>query len=155
MKEQLELKHLAPYLPYGVEIYNWDGGYEKPLTKCHLIGIDGDQIIISSYTFKSIHCGNEVFNRPKMNTSPSITKLVLRPLYDLTKEIEHKGERFVPIEKISEMYGIDIMIDGQKTLIAPITLEPYNVIRQLFEWHFDVFGLIYKGLAIDINSLTP
>ena len=25
--------------------------------------------------------------------------------------------------------------------------------QKLFEWHFDVFGLIDAGLAIDINTL--
>ena len=29
----------------------------------------------------------------------------------------------------------------------------YETIEKLFEWHFDVFGLIEKGLAIDINTL--
>jgi hypothetical protein len=29
----------------------------------------------------------------------------------------------------------------------------YEDIVKLFEWHFDVFGLIDAGLAIDINTL--
>lgn len=80
-------------------------------------------------------------------------KPLLRPLSDLTKEIEHNGERFVPIERISEMYGIDIMTDERNNLIAPITLEPYNAIRQLCEWHFDLFNLVSRNLAIDLNTI--
>ena len=34
------------------------------------------------------------------------------------------------------------------------TLQKYSVISKLFEWHFDVFGLINKGLAIDISTLS-
>ena len=30
---------------------------------------------------------------------------------------------------------------------------PYGFVLNLLEWHFDVFGLIEKGLAIDINTL--
>ena len=29
----------------------------------------------------------------------------------------------------------------------------YGIIERLLEWHFDIFGLIEKGLAIDINTL--
>lgn len=31
---------------------------------------------------------------------------------------------------------------------------PYHVMEQLFKHHFDIFGLIEKGLAIDINTLN-
>ncbi len=31
---------------------------------------------------------------------------------------------------------------------------PYEVMEKLLSWHFDVFSLIEKGLAIDINTLT-
>jgi hypothetical protein len=30
----------------------------------------------------------------------------------------------------------------------------YENWQLLFKWHFDVFGLIEKGLAIDINTLS-
>jgi hypothetical protein len=29
----------------------------------------------------------------------------------------------------------------------------YWIVEKLIEWHFDVFGLIKKGLAIDVNNL--
>ena len=34
-------------------------------------------------------------------------KPILRPLSDLAKEVEHKGERFVPIVKIAEILGYE------------------------------------------------
>ena len=38
-----------------------------------------------------------------------VHKLILRPLSDLTKEIEHKGEKFVPIIKLMEIaFGVEI-----------------------------------------------
>ena len=30
---------------------------------------------------------------------------------------------------------------------------PYAIVSKLLEWHFDIDGLIEKGLAIDINTL--
>lgn len=30
----------------------------------------------------------------------------------------------------------------------------YDMFKKLFEWHFDIFGLIEAGLAIDINELN-
>ena len=32
--------------------------------------------------------------------------------------------------------------------------QKYWIAQKLFEWHFDVFGLIEAGLAIDINTLN-
>lgn len=77
-------------------------------------------------------------------------KLVLRPLSDLTKEIEHKGEMFVPMKKIAIYnpnnveYLIECVVTG---------LVEYIVLRQLIKWHFDIAALISKGEAIDVNSL--
>ena len=31
--------------------------------------------------------------------------------------------------------------------------HPLNIINKLFEWHFDVFGLLENNLAIDKNTL--
>lgn len=70
------------------------------------------------------------------------SKLILRPLSDLTKEIEVNGEKFVPRSKF---FG--------NPLDYIITKNSYEVVQQLISWHFDIFGLIDAGLAIDINTL--
>ena len=79
-------------------------------------------------------------------------KPILRQLSDLTKPIEHNGEKFVPIEKIAYSYGYEIRISRNK-LLQPIMCEQFNVVLQLVEWHFDIAGLIEKGEAIDVNTL--
>ena len=83
------------------------------------------------------------------NVFPYLTKIYLRPLSDLTKEIEVNREKFVPINRM-ELYGY-----YDKSCLNPNNVKSisYNMIQFLFEWHFDVFGLIEKGLAIDINTL--
>ena len=70
-------------------------------------------------------------------------KLILRPLSDLTKEIEHNGERFVPIVLLEDY--IDFQYGYERI--------EYWKIQQLFEWKFDIFNLIEKGEAIDVNTL--
>lgn len=77
-------------------------------------------------------------------------KLILRPLSDLTKEIELNGEKFIPFNRIDlSMYELKQLYSN---LILPTKLEFWQV-EKLFEWHFDIYGLIENGLAIDINTL--
>lgn len=108
-------------------------------------------------------------------------KPILRPLSDLTKEIEHNGERFVPIvallkeahpqwiERHPEGWyaEIDFKKDGwyakawfsfQATHDISIHTdflwnEPQWKISRLFEWHFDVFDLHSKNLCIYHDEL--
>lgn len=102
-------------------------------------------------------------------------KPILRPLSDLTKEIEVNGERFVPIERLFEMVARNKKPEYQKYYYIDslnylecshpgtaetLTLIKYDVMKnqahlveKLFEWHFDIHGLIDAGLAIDINTL--
>lgn len=145
----LTLEHLAPYLPYGVEVKTEDGIF-KVVGWVDDIGICLDTIFYGA------------------NAIPEY-KLILRPLSDLTKEIEHHGKRFIPLhiingfgknsESICDRWiepnlttqgggswegGIEDDID---------TFQFYWLYVKLLSWHFDVFGLIEKGLAIEINSI--
>ena len=86
-------------------------------------------------------------------------KPILRPISDLTKEIEHKGDVFVPIERL---YHLDIMI-CYISLFENINLDVVydhtfsnqyeKLLLKLVGWHFDIAGLIEKGEAIDVNTL--
>ena len=91
-------------------------------------------------------------------------RLILHPLSDLTKEIEHKGEKFVPIEKLREAIGggwcrlyesaIEHMQEWDiDTLKDKIKYLPFEFIQLFISWYFDVADLISKGEAIDVNTL--
>jgi len=135
---KLEIKHLAPYLPYGLKIEP----YQKVLSCGYLTK---DELDISTFEDKNIED----------------IKPILRPLSDLTKEIEHNGERFVPNEYFYKNWFIKIREDGHFSRDnGDGTCEgfsyksaPYDLIEHLFEFHFDVFGLIDSGLAIDLNTI--
>jgi len=128
---KLELKHLSPYLPYGLQISTDDVGEDWIET---VIGLNKEAIETSvgnywDYTVKPI----------------------LRPLSDLTKEIEHKGDRFIPIIEYSYLRFKEIAnYKGGQNTMKFIQVREQDL---LFELKFDVFGLIDAGLAIDINTL--
>jgi hypothetical protein len=115
----------------------------------------------------------------------SAEEIILRPLSDLTKEIEVDGVTFLPIEKLVKIsiswndndcnlrlnytyrerqFNVTARWDdtnGEKDYFSDdLFLMPANykkmkawIVEKLVEWHFDVFGLIKSGLAIDINTL--
>ena len=94
-------------------------------------------------------------------------KLCLNTISDLTQEIEVNGEKFYPLEKLTEIFGgRPISFDGncfyttinksvvrKKEDVVPLHFSQLDAFNKLFEWHFDVFGLIEKNLAININNL--
>lgn len=133
MENKLTLEHLSAYLPYGLKmIFEGKGGREITLSSITSQGRYG--IVISGGT------------GPMWLNSCGF-KPILRPLSDLTKEIEHNGERFVPIDILGWNSYENIIKKGICDSVG------YQYMIKLFEWHFDVFGLIDKGSAIDINTL--
>jgi len=119
---KLELKHIAPYLLYELQ----------------MIGKFGQ---------------TETLNLSNINHALQYWKPILRPLSDLTKEIEIDGHLIIPINQISTSYpDRDYIIKVAK--IGAIENLDYWQMKSLIEWHFDVFGLIKEGLAVDINSLV-
>lgn len=155
-KKSLEIKHLAPYLPYGL---NW-----------YIEGMQGPEIM----TMIGLSNGHVIFSQMDLEIMDSLDldehsalnphKPALRPLSDLTKEIEHNGKKYcvmslwysVPIkdEENYKLYGT--IPDYWKTVINVMTrmkFIDYGFVKIMFEHHFDVFGLIDSGLALDINTI--
>jgi hypothetical protein len=133
MENKLTLEHLSPYLPYGLKIN--EGGIDRELTGLKLTN-DGTIIVNYNYLIWVL-IGN--------------FKPILRPLSDLTKEIEVDGEKFVPLNKLRLDFDLDFDAEERSFVSMFEILEDYN---QLLKWHFDINELIEKGLAIDINQLN-
>lgn len=134
--DKLELRHICPYLPYGLEcIYSPTG---------NKMTIDGVSFMFGDYC---IHM--------KENSDGhgfGFIKPLLRPLSNLTKEIEHNGEKFVPIEWLEEKYYTLDLHEQCERLIEDerwINQCSYLLVQHLHEWHFDTENLIEKGLAIE------
>ena len=92
-----------------------------------------------------------------------ISKPILHPLTDLTKEIEHNGEVFTPYIELLRMsyFNVDDMTqselndykDAYSSINADPMLIPFLDGLKLIEWHFDLFNGIESGEAIDVNTL--
>lgn len=139
MEEKLTLEHLAVYLPYGLDtIYKLS-----------------DVII---YPGQDDELRHKVLTSDNIDFVLKYCKPLLHPLLKLTQEIEHDGERFFPSNEFFLIFGAGVnaasvinwkinFIDN--ILYTPYTSLSYDMVKKLFEWHFDVFGLIEKGLAIE------
>jgi len=181
---KLELKHLAPYLPYGLAALS-ENGIKR-------------NVVVNHFTYKLDTVGlNHLLN---FNNPIFIHKPILRPLFDLTNSITHDGNTFIPLlELANSNYYIKSNLSNKFDLFQKnndsyyiaysskesINKYQFNVgtfdekggdnnlyfrfyshnnrernhysditnYQNMFLWHFDVFGLIEKGLAIDINNL--
>ena len=137
---KLQLQHLAPYLPYGLKMKHYENNRIGTLQG------------VSTNTLGQPYslCVNTNWY------NPFVYKPILRPLSDLTKEIEVNGEKFVPIERFYEFIDnvdfLDQMLEDINSNNS-IANWQYDVVNKLLEWHFDVFGLIEQKIAIDINTL--
>lgn len=144
---RLELKHIAPYLPHQLQILT-------PNCEGHLSILKG----LKSNKFDQL-CIRDSDDKWWINSS---VKPILRPLSDLTKEIQTiHGEVFIPYKDIENQFNIEGLNNNLYYLVKReddgnvfiSLIENYQIIQILFQWHFDIFGLIENGLAIDINTL--
>lgn len=124
----MELKHASAYLPYGVQIEVTD----------ICIDLMGGETKEETYI--------TTLDTRELDYFKEDMKLILHPLSDLTKEIEHNGKKFVPTKALS-------IWDLQGITVIDIPHIPVNLYELLLKWHFDVFGLIEQNLAININTL--
>lgn len=146
--KKLTLEHLAPYLPYDIELAF------VLRDEIRYVGKITSLLDIQEYDDIKIKIG--------YNDAEHIWmfKPILHPLSDLTKEIEHNGEKFVPVDIFFPYSDYDKIFD-RKVDITSLELagsinfkySPYFILNNLFKWHFDVFGLIDAGLAVDENTL--
>jgi hypothetical protein len=138
-------KELTPYLPYGINI-QWIRPYDNT-KQISTLTIGDYSYLIEGYNGKPI----------------------LRPLSDITKEIEHNGEKFVPMKwfennihediRFYQSYkyngSLEINIVTENYCQTIDLFNGYIIVQKLLEWHFDIFELIERGLAVDINTLKP
>ncbi len=143
MNEKLELKHLAPYLPYGLK-YEYETVYGKinHAKRAKVIGLLGWGTPFTMSDELGI-----------LNVKP-----ILRPLSDLLPsgcfvEIEDASQDEMNHAMWADLRWRLERCEKNNSNIDVVRM-PYWVIRILLKYHFDVFGLIDQGLAIDINTLN-
>lgn len=133
---ELTIEHLAPYLPYELEVEYFDAEKgSKPICRIEMLHLPDECTIIDSLYEWDINI--------------SEIKPLLIPLSELNKQW---------YDKIKEEYVIGLTDDDFSKLWKMFTVimfnktnAPYFFIQILLKYHFDVFGLIDAGLAINKN----
>lgn len=171
--EKLRLKHIAPYLPYGLKVEHEDLEVEETIIT--------DVVMIAEDCMGFKDGCDYYFEPDDMDDYNPIVKLLLRPLSDLVKPLPSGEIPLVELAKIAFPKHKNFRFEGD---IITLTVgdkpmysfnynwaemgfytytHPYGDPRitphqlQLFEYlfanHFDVYNLIPADLAVDINSI--
>ena len=127
---KLELKNLAPYFPYGLKVRIYSDS-NSPIMDNEVYGYEYEHLLFIDGLAKLEYC-----------------KPILRPLSDLTKWAE-EYYNFLKLDETNK-YDLDYLCEMNGDISNQLR---YDMLLWLFENHFDVFGLIEKGLAIDINTI--
>lgn len=127
---KLELEHLSPYLPYDLRIK------------------EGNSTFTLSGGFL-----DDWFNYPLLHREWMPLLIPLSELGKMSQEINNNDLSYF----ITDEASIEVSSDIDQPFFYYIPFEQYFGYAQLlFKCHFDVFGLIEAGLALNKNDyLTP
>ncbi|QRE03476.1 hypothetical protein H0H26_11385 [Flavobacterium psychrophilum] len=130
---KLELKHLAPYLPYKLNV-QW-------------LRTEDNSFQISEFNFCDAYW---LFNRSNL-------KPVLRPLSNFgDSDDTRKVHEFIGLGKWCEAYDdyFNAWFDDLANVDKLILQAPQEMFNYFLANHFDVFGLIKNDLAISIHDVV-
>ncbi len=146
--EKLELKHLAAYLPYRLKcnvMGEFIDDYDEPKVPkiFEIVGLNEGYV--------------EYYEEGRTITEQCVFSdcfPLLRPISDLTKEIEVNDRKIIPIKGM-------FLPCGERKILTDWSNEnkcwlgeqmSYLVYAHLFEMHFDLFNLIENKIALNINN---
>ena len=147
---KLKLEQIALYLPYDLQWLCLDKESEE-YELHYMTGIfsySGEmQVQVGSY---------DISLEDDLEDDVELYKPVLRPLNeveDFIRNLWDKGDKTV------QEYCSYEFLECHDLLVEELYNErvenlPYGVLKILLENHFDVFDLIFEGLAIDINEIN-
>ena len=133
--KNIPVNKIAPYLYFGVKAIFTETNDKKCQKK--VIGT-----VSGIYSDGSIVCHDTV------NASPDKYKLVLYPLTDLFENID-QHEAFTDYLTEYELSLITDYVLNKDGNCDFLSLISYSAAQYLFKNHFDVFGLIPIGQAVD------
>jgi len=126
----LEIKHLLPYLPYGLKVKHASrlGNTKKEAT-----------LTLSDYNWLK----NQTYFKP-----------ILEPLSSFQEEHIEEIKEFLD-QNWCEVYDdfFDALFEHDWLMHTRILMCPYEILQWFFKNHYDVYGLIEDDLAININTL--
>lgn len=139
---KLELKHIAPYLPYGLIVKHNDE--DTLLTDLHVSGIINPVKYEAGIT--SVIDVDEV--KPILRPISSMT---LEEIREMQGVVDNEGV-YIAVSK-SDIWFEEHVLDPNAGHMELYITDLYNAYEWLFKHHFDIFDLIDKGLAVDKTKL--
>jgi len=135
----MKLEEIVGYLPHKLIVYKPNG-----IDVAEIVGIrimNNGRIKIHFLDYVAGYDTSYIAN----------FKPILHPLTDLTKPITVDGKEFVPMNEFDsyEQLMLKKVLEGTNHIYNML----YKTIKKLYQWHFDIHGLIEKGEAIDINTI--
>ncbi len=160
MEKKLELKYLAPYLPYGLKIFDANReSFKMDFCEMNSHGGTGFEAIynVIKYEMKPILRPMSDFHSLMVDFLKEISLIDLseckleigeEPDY-YVNAIDKRGICIDWIDCDKESWvSSNYENDGQKIV------NPIEQVTAMLKYHLDIFGLIDVGLAIDINTLN-
>ena len=161
---KLELKHLAPYLPYELQMAYIVRDEIVEIGSLDKVFIYIDATYKIRYGINNNDVEHEWMFKPFLRSLSSMTKeeayefgILLMGEVDMEDkeigigEMRLMGATYPTIvykDKEDEEYSITIQFSSIGISVSGMDLIPYKAYEWLFKNHFDVFNLIDKGLAI-------
>lgn len=142
---ELEIKHLAPYLPYELKLQY----------------VERDKVI-STGIMNNINHNNAETHPTRININYQgqehiwMFKPILRPISEFGDSDDlRKVHEFIGLGKWCEAYDhyFNVWFNDLANIDKLILQAPYEIFNYFLANHYDVFGLIKNGLAIDINTI--
>lgn len=177
METHLTIKHLAGYLPYGLKFLPTHYNPDKRIDTLYYLSTinSSEEFSVNGYTSNYI----KPILRPLSDLIKEIevSREKFVPLLKIAESLGIKYSKYKingnsidfvldtsykrPNTKTKEPRKTRFWFNNYKAgtfaftgCIAMIYLNQIEAIEKLYEWHFDIHGLIEKGLAIDINTLN-
>lgn len=125
MKKELEIEHLAAYLPYHLQ--GIEGKNKVNLVAVSIERLDGYWVPANN------ECN---FGR----WGQGLTKPILRPLSELKDKLQHYRSQH------TIKHVIDYPNDFEE--LQYITKKEFEL---LSSYHYDLFGLLHRGLAVPLT----
>ena len=146
---KLELKHLAPYLPYNLQCLLDQSDFPKSLyMKTFNLRIIEPLVGIKNSKF--LTGGNRV-DVDDWNFKP-----ILRPVSNFgDSDDTRKVHEFIGLRKWCEAYDVyfEAWFNDLSNTDKLVLQAPYEIFNYFLSNHYDVFGLIKKCLAVSVHDV--
>jgi len=144
---ELTLEHLAPYLPYGLKIYQED---LRSHVKTH-----SWEMTTKSDLSTILKNQNKPILQPLINLNKfSAVCINSHSINNMIGENGMYGELTISYVKVNQQIDLELETDYERTHNYIEYSKILIIHQELLKAHYDIFGLIEKGLAIDINTIN-